>query len=828
MPPVLSKFTDSRPAPPDAATWNSQVWGRDLPVRLARIAERDNAGVLFTSASETLSYLFALEPLIDPADSARHITGLQHLVGYAGSLTNDRAHCTIAKVLNHVLGYSVVCVPQATRNTGLITGAVLGTEQLMGTSFLAADGADQQQYVLQSIPNAFFVHFGMTCVTGTFQDTATCESFARLGDDHATWVDLLEKAKTQRAQMEQIFINIRGEERDYVAPIFDAALWRTDAPAVSIEMCLPEDIPAAFDAVKARLGCDTYAREQAASQRRAVEESVREALAQRDQDAQNANPPAPAQAAMAAASRPVEIVDGRERAQRDTLVALKAQFTALFMCGFVSKDFKIEGTLSAPRWTDAMESFFACTNGAQRAQELGIAWNTILKGDDDDDDDANAALANDPQRLWLSLFHVVSTLVKLVATCSFTTNLVDRVDQANPAVDLYHFMGQPLGDDTVARAAAADQYQANEEAVGQNEHHIQKRKLAAAKLGSINQYDDVIRLCTNLCSLILVCCKLDGPPESKPILYQLLQLFISYLLRGSVRAWATKFRSQHPQLNYYSARQVEVAFKEICGVPQNWTALNRIKGNQLALVSTHPYLRALDTFKRFKSRIQGLVSEDQCLTLIPTTCPDELNPRSIQHARAVRDAAAQRNANAYNGGGRGGGGRNDGGRGGGRGDNGRGDNGRGEGGRGAGARGVGRGGDGGRGDGGRGAGRGGGRGGGRGAGRGSRHENLSREERGRMSGSFYARQGVTPSLPTNTSQPYCAPWMFKDLHCSAPYGTCDGMHFNFDAIPVAGDKTAIEQHIADTEGLWFNQDICRTVSDANRRHLGNANGPTGE
>ena len=80
-------------------------------------------------------------------------------------------------------------------------------------------------------------------------------------------------------------------------------------------------------------------------------------------------------------------------------------------------------------------------------------------------------------------------------------------------------------------------------------------------------------------------------------------------------------------------------------------------------------------------------------------------------------------------------------------------------------------------------------------------------------------------LPNNLSTPLCVDWMFVGRKCGHPYGLCESMHFRFDNIRDASDKKKVADHVAQTNGLWFNKSDVKSLTDAlHKAKLGDANG----
>lgn len=127
-----------------------------------------------------------------------------------------------------------------------------------------------------------------------------------------------------------------------------------------------------------------------------------------------------------------------------------------------------------------------------------------------------------------------------------------------------------------------------------------------------------------------------------------------------------------------------------------------------------------------------------------------------------------------------------------------------------------------------GRGRGGGRGGGRSGRGGGRGANAGRGARtpSNQLGCLFARDGVTELIPANLSVQLCADWLYVGKSCSHGYGRCPNMHYRFDSIPQAEDRKILADHVANTDGLWFNKNSVRSLTEAaHKLKLGDSNGP---
>ena len=97
-------------------------------------------------------------------------------------------------------------------------------------------------------------------------------------------------------------------------------------------------------------------------------------------------------------------------------------------------------------------------------------------------------------------------------------------------------------------------------------------------------------------------------------------------------------------------------------------------------------------------------------------------------------------------------------------------------------------------------------------------------------GSLYAKDGVSNLLPSSFQDKYgyCANWMYVGAACKQPYGKCPHGHYRLDAITNEADYKAICDHVANTDGLWFNKDdVTGLTESAHLAKLGDASGPTG-
>ena len=714
----------------------------------------------------------------------------------AGSTCDDNRFCSIAKLTPGSYGYTSIVCARLDANLRGIVGANLPPAKLIGTRW---EGVETT-YCIVSLPSVFIVSMQGTIVTGSINDPDVVESWSRISQDHAEYLNHIDTARRERSDIDKVFVLIDGEEATYVSTNYDARHWDALAPSVTIQTCTPEDIPDVFAAVRGTLGCE-----------------------------RNMVPPAAATAPVA--SPPglpptITIVREADVAAETELTDMKAIFTTLLMAGDINYADGVITNLRPPVYSDPFNDVLSSKKTEARNRGLKMALHSVLNQDEDNDYESAGKL--DAKKAYLSLHCIPDPLVKLVVNGKFSTTLVADVSEQSPTVDIYSFMPQLENNAEVAKAMRQGDYEQNEDIMGQVDIHLMKKKLSAMKLGKIVTYDDAIRTVINLAVLNLAMENLTGSAGSQSICYQLLMQFAALFLRPSWKKWAEQKKDEMPQLPFYLVRVVEIFYTQLAKLTVSYHIVSKVKANQIEAIPHKSYTNLLKIFLNLEEKITRLIGEDSPLLEVPKTCPDACNPTKIRAAAAVRGAlvtiraegghnARGNGGHAYNG--RGNVGNqfaDDMSRGAGRGD-----------GRG---RGAGRGdGGGGRGDGGRGAGRGNGRGGGtgRGGGRGG-FDDISREERSRGTGSFHARPNVTDFFPPGLSGEYCSDWMFVGKFCSKPFGQCSG-HFKFDTIRHAGDKQKIEQHIRDHPNCWFNNRCVKSLTDAaSKLKLGDANGPTGE
>ncbi len=59
--------------------------------------------------------------------------------------------------------------------------------------------------------------------------------------------------------------------------------------------------------------------------------------------------------------------------------------------------------------------------------------------------------------------------------------------------------------------------------------------------------------------------------------------------------------------------------------------------------------------------------------------------------------------------------------------------------------------------------------------------------------------------------------MFIRCKYTAAYGMCPVQHYNFDFLHNVADKAMIADHIANTDGLYFNKNDVRTLAYNNHK-----------
>ena len=714
----------------------------------------------------------------------------------AGSTCDDNRFCSIAKLTPGSYGYTSIVCARLDANLRGIVGANLPPVKLVGTRW---EGVDRT-FCIVSLPSVFIMSMQETIVTGSINDPDVVESWSRISQDHAEYLNHIDTARRERSDIDKVFVLLDGEEATYVSTNYDARHWDALAPSVTIQTCTPEDIPDVFAAVRGTLGCD-----------------------------RNMVPPTAATATVApppGLPPTITIVREVDLAADTELTDMRAVFTTFLMAGDINYADGVITNLRPPVYSDPFNDVLSSKKTEARNRGLKMALHSVLNQDEDNDYESAGKL--DAKKAYLSLHCIPDPLVKLVVNGKFSTTLVADVSEQSPTVDIYSFMPQLENNAEVAKALRQGDYEQNEDIMGQVDIHLMKKKLSTKKLGKIVTYDDAIRTVINLAVLNLAMENLTGSAGSQSICYQLLMQFAALFLRPSWKKWAEQKKDEMPQLPFYLVRVVEIFYTQLAKLTVSYHIVSKVKANQIEAIPHKSYTNLLKIFLNLEEKITRLIGEDSPLLEVPKTCPDACNPTKIRAAAAVRGAlvtiraegghnARGNGGHAYNG--RGNVGNqfaDDMSRGAGRGD-----------GRG---RGAGRGdGGGGRGDGGRGAGRGNGRGGGtgRGGGRGG-FDDMTREERSRGTGSFHARPNVTNFFPPGLSGEYCSDWMFVGKFCSKPFGQCSG-HFKFDTIRHAGDKQRIEQHIRDAQNMWFNNRCVKSLTDAaSKLKLGDANGPTGE
>ena len=75
---------------------------------------------------------------------------------------------------------------------------------------------------------------------------------------------------------------------------------------------------------------------------------------------------------------------------------------------------------------------------------------------------------------------------------------------------------------------------------------------------------------------------------------------------------------------------------------------------------------------------------------------------------------------------------------------------------------------------------------------------------------------MTNLLPEGTSRRYCEDWIFVGRECPNEFGLCPGRHAHFYFVQ-SDDRDMIADHIANTDGLFFNERDVRSLTEPHHR-----------
>ncbi len=460
-----------------------------------------------------------------------------------------------------------------------------------------------------------------------------------------------------------------------------------------------------------------------------------------------------------------------------------------------------------------------CKNKDLQVDYAQRGWHEVMKPDEKDElalVASSSSAENERIKTFGSMDYLSDSMARLFVTGKYEHTLSSGPVQARSAsLGMYHFMPQLEDSADVKAAKQHDDTVRAEDEFEQHDTFRTKKRVHAETLGSITTFGDATKTVVNATALSFVAEKhadMAAPvPADQSVFFQVFDRFGDIYSSGAFISWANKRAPEQPQLPHQMIRWPEEAFISLARCTMSKAVISAIEKETLdTFTKSSLYDAAVCAFKAMHEVITAHIRSESKLTIVPPTCPDAANPEKLAIKKLKRDLEAQVAAtaaavasankksanktpkgNTANDSASGGGG------------------GRGRGppsrqapqpGRGGGAPGRG--------------------GGGPGRGRGNVVAAVPKDL-----GSFFTLPNFNVSFPDTTTKKYCVGWMCVGRECTRGYNQCEGKHYRFDQIPVAGDKKILADYVASTDSMWFNErDVRSLTEDSHKAKLGDSSG----
>ena len=681
--------------------------------------------------------------------------------------------------------------------SGCPHGEVLNADHLVDTSF-----AGMANIVLRSFNLTCYHNFGQTVPDGMVSSSETIETFANRGGHEADWINSISLSINQAADLNLVWSRIQGDELRYIHPSYTKAKWPDSAPHVELSLMSRGSVPQdQFDTVAAIIG---------------VASSLGASLS-------------------TSSTGPTPIIIQKDDAdEKASQTQLLGKFSALFLRARINFDSCTASEVELPVFSEEFtSSVLEQKSDKSRAEKLKSQLTELFEMGETSPFITNKVLAT--VAVYANLNYVSLPMAKAIASCRAETHLADSSTTETSNFDSYCFVSQSSDSSLVTSARKKDETERAESDYGQHSNHRSSVSTSVPKIGVISSPTDAITNAANLVGFPLLAEDMPKVVGKESAFFQIFLHCFEFLTKPTVRSWLMLKATPNPSIIWQILRWIEQMFTSLAknsasAMITSAAAKGSAHGAALFNINT-----ALESLKDMKTSINKCIRNNDDLSEVPPTCPESANPQaqaqkkmrleclkevesqitkqgSTQASRrkqgndarknwdgqsqtnnstpapgtSANSSATTSNSNDQNGG------------------------------TSFGGRGQGRGGQG------RGRGRGRGRGGGRGGGLTAavRREPTSL-------GCFFAGPNFSGALlPTNTSVQYCPDWMFMGKSCGCARGACPGRHYKYDSIPVPADKDKIANHIAATEGLWFNRASVHSLTEeSHKQQLGSSSGP---
>ena len=775
--PSVPKYSTLGSTPPNKETLNSSLLGKSKQEVAAAFDSRGIAAVAVINGDGNIQYAFAPHVKAnmvygvaeDRRDVMSSITAIEHgsIFGFASTLTDKSK------------------VPQ-----GSITGDILSEDLLHHTTF---EGQGRSEVVIHSVPKFFLISNNSKIITGSIRDQDFVSIFEdEYGQEGKDWINAMLTSFQYSEDVNTIFENIKGQELTYVSSRYDELLWATNYVTCSIVSA--GDLPTSVvQALSRNLGIST------ASHTAGI---------------------VAASSGQASLPTTVTILDEKEKDKAMALQQIKYFYKALFLTGNVNFAACTIEDARLPYLGKAFEEALKIKSVDIRAKALKRLLTNLVDHDASDLTLSSSNHKDHFDRVFLTLAYVSDPMARALASGRFADTLLESPDSdaSSSKIDAYSLLGQLANSEVVRNAMKADAEAEDEQVHEQHETYMSKKKDKVEKLGAVENARSPISQAVNLRSLSTLAVSETGN-ANQTIYAQVFTRIASIFSHNSFQVWAAAQEKNQPQLPHLMARWNEEILVLFVKAANALPVVNAVEGGDASAIPLRFYTAILRRLQNFEQKVQDHVSGNTFTRDIPPTCPAANNPDAIKEKKrrleiehqvkaALATKVSKKSSNhgsPANGtpdeptddppqdtttAGSGGSDR----------------------------RASSNGGRGGAGRGGRGRGRGGGRGGRGGVYAGS-NPNM---------GSIFVSPNFQGSiLPTGLAKPACVNWICMGKSCRKGWGECNYQHVSLDRMNHdLDDKKKICDHVANTEGLWFNKASVKSLTEQlHKAKLGGPDGP---
>ena len=691
-----------------------------------------------------------------------------------------------------IFGFATTVDDKSNVPAGYIMGNILLEDLLHHTSF---ENQGKTELVVVSVPRFFLIPMNSRIITGNIRDNDVVSMFEdEFGDEGEYWIKSTVSSFQHEDDVNAIFDNIKGNETTYVSSSYDVSRWTTNPVTCSITPAeqLPPNV---VQALSRNLGISS--------------------------SSHTTGTPA---GGLGQASLPptVAIVDEKEQDKALVLLQTKLFYKALLLTG--KCDFE-NGTISdvgIPYLANAFDNAFLVKNIELRSKTIKRLYHSFI---DEDASDLTLSSSNHTDALdnaFLTLAYIPDPMARALACARFADTLMesDISDISSSKIDAYSFLGQLANSDLVKNARKTDADAEDELVHEQHENFMKKRKDKIDKLGNVEDTKSPISLAVNIRSLSNLAVSTTGN-ANQPIFYQVFTRVANIVQHKAVQTWAATHEKNQPQLPHLLSRWIEELFVGFVKAASALSVASAVEKGDASAVPIRYFTAIIRRLTTIEQKLQDNVSSNTYIREIPLTCPLAKNPDALkekkrrlemEHQLKVLVAAKAPKRSSHQGspangtpnepadepsldtpatgsggsdqqagsnGGRGGAGR-------------------------------------------------GGRGRGRGGGRGGRGGSSVYAGSNPNMGSIFVSQDFRGAiLPTGLTKSVCINWICMGKSCRKGWGECNHQHVSLDRMNHdLDDKQKICDHVANTEGLWFNKASVKSLTEQpHKAKLGGPDGP---